>query len=76
MWTPALAGIPGRRFIPLVRVPHPAIQAHAYGCASVVPGLVTTEIPQTDVLRGVVVGVILVAAFQAREILAVAVVIG
>ena len=49
-WTPALAGISGRRFILSVRVQRPAIQAHAYGCASAVPSLVTAEIPQSDVL--------------------------
>jgi hypothetical protein len=73
-WTPALAGLSGRRVILSVRVQRPAIQAHAYGCASAVPSLVTAEIPQSDVLGGVVVGVILVAAFQTFEILAVAVV--
>jgi hypothetical protein len=36
--------------------------------------LVTAEIPQSDVLGGVVVGVVLVATFQAHEVLAVAVV--
>jgi hypothetical protein len=57
-----------------VRVQCPAVQAHAHGCVSAVPSLVTTEIPQTDVLGGVVVGVILVATAQALEILAVTVV--
>jgi hypothetical protein len=73
-WTPALAGISGRRVILSVRLQHPAIQAHAYGCASAVPCLVTAEIPQAYIFRRVVVGVVLVAAFQTLEALAVAIV--
>jgi len=65
-----------RRCITSVNVEdkHPAIQAHAYGCAFVAPSLVATKIPQADVLRGVVVGVVLIPAFQALEVLALTVV--
>jgi hypothetical protein len=51
------------------------IQAHVYGCASIVCVLPTPEILQTDVLCRVIVGVILVAAIQTLEVLSVAVVI-
>ena len=94
-WTPALAGLTGRRVILSVRVQRPAIcsrarrarshgprdlrslaiQAHAYGCASAVPSLVTTEIPQTDVLCCIVIGVVLVATLLTLEVLAVAIVV-
>ena len=64
----------GRRFILSVRVQRPAVQAHAYGCASAVPSLVTAEIPQSDVFCRVVVGVVLVTAFQTLKVLALTVV--
>jgi len=50
------------------------IQAHTQGCASIAASLVATEIAQSDVLGGVAVRVILVAAFLTLEALTVAVV--
>ena len=55
-------------------VQRPAIQAHAYGCAFIASGSVGTKIPQTDVLRGVVVGVVLLVALLTGKRFTVAIV--
>lgn len=47
------------------------IQAHVHGCASVDCVLPPMEIPETDVLRGVVVGVVLISALQILKVLAI-----
>ena len=57
-----------------IRVHRSAVQAHAYGCASTGASLVPAEIPQSNVLRRVVIRVILVTAFQTLKLLTLAVV--
>ena len=49
-----------------VRVHHPGVQAHAYGCASFASGLLAKE-SVTDVLRRVVVCMVRIATPQTRK---------